>query len=168
MLELLGTRARQPRLTTVSKDMTHPTRFAPLTPRPGEVCPIYWIGTIGQNHNSENCITVMKIITANLICYKSSLIGQSLLQVPPGKSMNRNNDSHDVLYPRDVLFEQDLGLVPYSFVWWGVRQISVPSTCLFLTSCLEFVVRSWLDLFCGCWSVVTAWRNCRDSPFLEP
>ena len=40
---LLVTRARQPRLTTISRDVTHPTRSVTLTPSPAEVCPIYWI-----------------------------------------------------------------------------------------------------------------------------
>ena len=52
MLDLPSTCARQPRLTTVSRGVTHAIRSVPLLPRPAEVCSIYWIGTIGQNRNS--------------------------------------------------------------------------------------------------------------------
>ena len=50
VLSLSGTRAKQPRLTIVSRDVTYPTRSVSLIPRPAKVCPLYWIGTIGQQH----------------------------------------------------------------------------------------------------------------------
>ena len=55
MLGLLGYRARQPQLITVSRDVTHQTRKVPLILWPAELCPIYWIGTMAQNRNNGIC-----------------------------------------------------------------------------------------------------------------
>ena len=46
--------------------MTHSTRSMLLTPQPAEVCPIYWIDTIGQNCNS---------FATNSICSTSHQMG---------------------------------------------------------------------------------------------
>ena len=64
MLGLPGTRARQPQLTTVSRDVTRPTRSVSLITRLVEVCPINWIQLIKSIHS---CNKLAMLITVK--CY---------------------------------------------------------------------------------------------------
>ena len=66
ILRLPVTHARQPQLTTVCRDVTHPTRSETLIPRPAEMCPIFWI-QLFESTASTNGLTLESLVTASFL-----------------------------------------------------------------------------------------------------